>query len=104
MSTLLENPAEFASLIQGFFLNRLMQQKNASPRTIQAYRDTFRLLLGYAQERLNKPPSRMILKDFSTELVLGFLNHLESVRHNCIRSRNMRLAALHSFCHYLALV
>lgn len=103
MNTLLESPAEFASLIQSFFLERLMQQKNASPRTIESYRDTFRLLLGYAEEHLHKLPARLTLKDFDTKLVLGFLDHLESARHNCVRSRNARLAAVHSFCRYMTL-
>jgi integrase/recombinase XerD len=103
MNDLLESPAEFASLIQSFFLERLMQQKNASSRTIEAYRDTFRLLLGYAEEHIHKAPARLTLKDFNTKLVLGFLDCLESVRHNCVRSRNARLAAVHSFCRYVAL-
>jgi integrase/recombinase XerD len=103
MNTLLESPAEFASLIQSFFLERLMQQKNASPRTIESYRDTFRLLLGYAEEHFHKLPARLTLKDFDTKLVLGFLDHLESARHNCVRSRNARLAAVHSFCRYITL-
>ena len=103
MSSVLEDPAEFAALIQRFFVERLMQQKNASPRTIKAYRDTFRLLLSYAEQHLHKPPARLSLKDFDTNLVLGFLDHLESVRHNCVRSRNARLAAVHSFCRYTAL-
>jgi len=103
MNTLLNNSAEFSLLVQRFFLERLMQQRNVSPRTVEAYRDTFRLLFSYAEQRLHRPPARLTLSDFDADLVLGFLDHLESVRHNCIRSRNARLAAVHSFSRYLAL-
>jgi integrase/recombinase XerD len=103
MNTLLNNPAEFTALIQRFFLERLMHQRNASPRTIEAYRDTFRLLFGYAKDYLHKAPTQLTLNDFNANLILGFLDHLESARINCIRSRNARLAAVHSFCRYLAL-
>ncbi len=103
MNTVLNNPTEFAALIQRFFLQRLMQQRNVSPRTVEAYRDTFRLLFGYAEQCLHKSPAHLTLNDFNAELILGFLDHLESVRNNCIRSRNARLAAVHSFSRYLAL-
>lgn len=103
MSTVLDDPCEFASLVQRFFVERLMQQRNLSPRTVESYRDTFRLLLGYADRYLHKAPERLALADFNPSLVLAFLDHLESARKNSVRSRNARLAALHSFCHYLAL-
>jgi len=103
MNSLLDQPSKFASLLQNFFLERLMQQKNASPRTIEAYRDTFRLLLTFAEQRLHKSPTKLTLNDFNIELILSFLDYLEKERHNSIRSRNARLAAIHSFSRYLAL-
>jgi len=103
MNPLLNQPSEFASLVQRFFLNRLMQQKNASPRTIEAYRDTFRLLLKFAEQRLKKSPTAFTLNDYNATLILGFLDYLEEERHNSIRTRNARLAAIHSFSRYVAL-
>ncbi len=103
MNSLLDKPSEFASLVQRFFLERLMQQKNASPRTIEAYRDTFRLLLTFAEQRLHKSPTALTLNDFNATLILNFLDYLEKERLNSIRSRNARLAAVHSFSRYLAL-
>ena len=103
MSPLLADPAEFATLLQRFFTERLLQQKNASPKTVTAYRDTFRLLLRYAQRETGKPPVKLALNDFDVTLVLGFLNYLETERHNTVRSRNARLAALRAFAHYVSL-
>lgn len=90
----------FASLLQRFFTERLIQQKNASPRTVSSYRDTFRLFLRFAQQHLRKPPTRIELTDLDTSLVSAFLDHLEVDRHNTIRSRNARFAALRSFLQY----
>jgi len=103
MNPLLAVPAEFAGLLQRFFAERLLQQQNASPRTIVAYRDTFRLLLSYAERDKGKPPAKLALCDFDATLVLGFLAHLETERHNTVRSRNARLAAVRAFAHYVAL-
>ena len=89
-------------LLQRFFAERLLQQKNASPRTIEAYRDTFRLLLRYAARETGKPPARLALSDCDAPLVLRFLAHLETQRHNTARSRNARLAAVRAFAHYAA--
>jgi site-specific recombinase XerD len=94
----------FASLLQRFFTERLIQQKNASPRTVSSYRDTFRLFLQFAQRRLHKPPARVELTDLDTALVSSFLDHLEVDRHNAIRSRNARFAALRSFLQYAGLM
>jgi site-specific recombinase XerD len=74
-----------------------------SARTVAAYRDSFRLLLQFAQRRLGKAPERLTLSDQDTPLILAFLNHLESDRHNTIRSRNARFAAIRSFLHFAAL-
>ncbi len=103
MNSILTTPAEFATLLQQFFIERLIQQQSVSPRTVAAYRDTFRLLLGYAEREKGKPPVKMALCDFDTTLVLDFLNHLEIARHNTVRSRNARLAAIRAFAHYVSL-
>lgn len=103
MNPLLAVPADFASLIQRFFGDRLIQQQNASPRTVAAYRDSFRLLLTYAERELGKPPAKLTLGDLDAALVLDFLAHLETERHNTVRSRNARLAAVRAFAHYVAL-
>lgn len=94
---------DFPTLLQQFFLDRLIQQRNASPQTVAAYRDTFRLLLQFAQRHLGKPPERLALADLDAPLILAFLKHLENDRHNTIRSRNARLAAIRSFLHFAAL-
>jgi site-specific recombinase XerD len=93
----------FPILLQQFFLERLIQQRNASAQTVAAYRDSFRLLLQFAQRRLCKAPERLALSDLDSALILAFLNHLESDRHNTIRSRNARFAAIRSFLHFAAL-
>jgi site-specific recombinase XerD len=96
-------PTDFAQLLQLFFLQRLIQQRHVSHRTVTSYRDTFRLLLRFAQRWLDKPASELSLSDLDANLVLDFLDDLEKQRHNCVRSRNARLAAIRSFLHYAAL-
>ena len=88
---------EFPALLQAFFTNRLCHQRQASPHTIASYRDTFRLLLGFAERRLKKAPSALTITDLDTPFLGAFLDHLEQERGNAARSRNVRLAALHSF-------
>ena len=90
-------------LLQAFFMDRLMQQRQASPHTVASYRDTFRLLLQYAQQRLGKAPSNLTVPELDTRLIGAFLAHLERDRRNSARSRNVRLAAIHSFFRYVAL-
>jgi site-specific recombinase XerD len=80
--------------LQTFFTERLIRQRHASGHTIAAYRDTFRMLLGYAAERTGRAPSG---------LDIGFLDHLERERGNAVRTRNARLAAIHSLFHFAAL-
>ncbi len=87
----------FPALVQGFFCDRLIAQRNASPCTVSSYRDTFRLLLAFAEQRLRKTPSAMTLTDIDTSLVLEFLDHLERDRGNTPRTRNLRLTAIRSF-------
>ena len=93
----------FPVLVQDFFLRRLVQQRGASARTIESYRDAMRLLITFAEQRTGKPPSALHLADIDAPLVLDFLDHLESDRGNSVRTRNARLAAIHSFMHYASL-
>lgn len=93
----------FPSLLQRFFTDRLLQQRQASPHTIAGYRDTFRLVLRFAAERLRRAPSALTLEDFTPAFISEFLDHLERVRGNGNRTRNARLAAIHSFVQYVAL-
>jgi integrase/recombinase XerD len=93
----------FSSLLQQFFVERLIQQRHASARTVEAYRDSFRRLLAFAEQRLHKRPAALVLEDLSAAFVLQFLEHLEKERHNSIRSRNARFAAIRSFMQYAAL-
>ena len=90
----------FASLLQDFFCQRLLAQRNASARTITSYRDAFRLLLRYAERCIRKQPFALTLDDLDVPLVVGFLDHLEKERGNSARSRNARLAAIRSFLRY----
>lgn len=92
----------FATLLEGFFVRRLMSQRKASPHTIASYRDTFRLLLRFAQQRLRKEPSELALGDMDAPLVLAFLDDLEQRRGASERTRNLRLTAIHSFFRYVA--
>jgi site-specific recombinase XerD len=92
----------FATLLEGFFTRRLITQRQASPHTIASYRDTFRLLLRFAQQRLRKAPSDLALGDLDAPLVLAFLDELEQRRGASARTRNLRLTAIHSFFRYAA--
>jgi len=96
-------PSILPSLIQRFFTQRLMQQRNASPHTIASYRDTFRLLFAFAQARLGKPPSQLDLADLDAPFVSAFLDDLETSRSAAIRTRNLRLTALRAFFRFAAL-
>lgn len=91
----------FASLIQTFFSEYLIGQRDVSPRTISAYRDTFRLLFGFLSTTFGKTPERLTLDDVNGANVAAFLQHLEGKRGNCVRTRNCRLAALRSFLRYV---
>jgi len=92
-----------APTLEAFFTDRLITQRNASPCTIAAYRDTLRLLLRFAQEQTGKQPCRLEFADLDAPLIGGFLNHLEHQRGNSITTRNARLAAIHSLYRYAAL-
>jgi integrase/recombinase XerD len=95
--------ASFPSLLQSFFTDRLLRQRAASPHTIAGYRDCFRLLLQFAKERLGKMPSQLQIEDLDAPFIGLFLDHLERTRKNSARTRNARLAAIHSFFRYIAL-
>lgn len=92
----------FAALVQEFFTDYLVRQRAVSPRTVAAYRDAFALLLGFAEQDLGKPPTSLQLADVNRQLLLAFLDHLERERSNSVRTRNARLAAIHSFLKFVA--
>ena len=92
-----------APAVQAFFTERLITQRNASPQTIAAYRDTFRLLLGFAHEQTGKQPFELDIDDLDAPLIGAFLTHLEQDRGNSPRTRNARLGAIHSFYRFAAL-
>ena len=92
-----------APTLQAFFTDRLIRQRHASSHTIAAYRDTLRLLLGYAAERTSRAPSALDIADLDAPLIGGFLDHLERERGNGVRTRNARLAAIHSLFRFAAL-
>lgn len=92
-----------APAVQAFFTDRLLRQQQLSPNTISSYRDTFRLLLAFTQQRTGTRPARLEIEQLDAPLIGSFLDHLETERRNSARTRNVRLAAIHSFFNYLAL-
>jgi len=94
--------ATLAALVERFFTQRLMGQRQVSPHTLRSYRDTFRLLLRFAHQRLKKPPSHLALEDMDEPLIAAFLEDLEQRRRNGARSRNLRLTAIRCFFRYAA--
>lgn len=95
--------ASFQALLQRFFTERLITHQDASTHTVAAYRDTFRLLLRFAQERTGRAPSKLRLEELDVACLEAFLVHLERDRGNHPRTRNQRLSALHGFFRYVAL-
>jgi site-specific recombinase XerD len=93
----------FSELLQMYFTERLMKECNASPHTIANYRDTFRLLIAYAQQELKKSSTELAMEELKPEFILRFLHYLEKERRNSARSRNVRLAGIRSFFIYVAL-
>ena len=91
-----------APILERFFTQRLMQQRQASPHTISSYRDTFRLLLMFTQQRLHTSPSQLMFAAIDAPLIMAFLDHLQKDRGLSARSRNLRLTAIHSFFRYAA--
>jgi len=93
----------FPVILQDFFCQYLINQRNVSPQTVASYRDTFRLFLCYARNKFGKKPTSFTMPDLTPELILSFLRNLEEKRGNCVRTRNARLAAIRSFAKYAAL-
>jgi integrase/recombinase XerD len=94
-------PTDFAKHLTEFLSVYLPSQKNVSKNTIYSYRDTFKLLIRYCQEKENIPPERITIDILSSKLITNFLEWLENVRKYSISSRNQRLAAIHSFFRYV---
>ena len=92
-----------APTLQAFFTDRLIRQRQASPHTIIAYRNTLRLLIVFAGKRAGKTPGQLDLADLDAPLIAAFLDHLEHDRGNSVRTRNARLAAIHSLFRFAAL-
>lgn len=92
-----------APTLQKFFTDRLLLQRQASPATIAAYRDTYRMLLGFISNRRKLAPATLDFADLDAPTIAAFLTHLETDRHNSTRSRNARLAAIHSLFRFAAL-
>jgi integrase/recombinase XerD len=95
--------SSLAPTLQAFFTDRLVRQRHASPETVAAYRDALRLLVCFASQHAHKQPSQLSIADLDASLIGSFLDYLEHERRNCVRTRNARLAAVHSFFGYAAL-
>ena len=95
--------ADLPALVERYFCDYLIKQRNASPETISSYRDAFRLFLQFNEQRFGRAPATLTLADFDAPQILAFLDSLEKQRHCSVRSRNARLAALRSFLQYAAL-
>ena len=91
-----------AMFLESFFRQHMLAQRRASPETISSYRDSMRLLITFASERIAKRPNQLRIEDLDRNMILSFLDHLERKRDNSIRTRNTRLAAIHSFFHHVA--
>jgi integrase/recombinase XerD len=92
-----------APTLEAFFTQRLMAQRQASTHTVAAYRDTFRLLLGFVEEQVGKRPATLDIEDLNASRISAFLDHLQRSRGNTVRTRNARLAAIHSLFRFAAL-
>ena len=98
----MNTPIGLAALLERFFTQRLMQQRQASPHTISSYRDTFHQFLKFTEQRLRKEPSRLNFQEIDAPLITAFLDHLEKHQGLSTRSRNLRLTALRSFFRFAA--
>lgn len=92
-----------APTLEAYFTDRLLRQQRVSPNTVASYRDAFRLLFAFVQTKTGTAPSRLELTELDAPMIGAFLDHLEHERHNSPRTRNIRLAAIHSFFQYCAL-
>ena len=102
MNSINETPT-LGTLVQQFFTHYLQEQRDVSPCTVASYRDTFRLLLGFAEKELGRRPAELVLDSLDADLILSFLEYLEKDRHNTTRTRNSRLASIRSFMHFVSL-
>ena len=89
-------------LVHAFFADGLLTMKGLRPASVRSYRDVLRLFLRFAAQDAGRKISRLVAGDLSFERVLRFLRHLEDERHNHVRTRNKRVACLHTFFDYLA--
>jgi site-specific recombinase XerD len=92
-----------AATLQGFFTDRLINQKRVSPRTVSTYRDSVRLLLAFVEHRIGKSPSALDWDDLDEQTITAFLDHLQTERHNTPRTCNLRLTAIRSLFAYASL-
>lgn len=97
------NASSLPSLIQRFFTQRLLEQQGLSSHTVASYRDTFRLLLSFATQNIGRAPSKLLIEELDTSFMEKFLRHLELDRRNSVRTRNVRLAAVHAFFRFVAI-
>ena len=95
-------PNPLPALVQKFFAQHLITERQLSPCTVASYRDTFRLLFAYLQSQFRRSPTQQRIGDWDAPNILGFLEHLEKQRQCCARSRNTRLAAIHCFMRYVS--
>src|SRR5215204_6005281 len=93
---------DLATFVTGYFVRHLAAERNVSAHTTAAYRDTLKLLLRFARDHTHRSVATLRFEDLTPALILQFLEHLETARHNTIRTRNARLAAIHSFVRYVA--
>jgi site-specific recombinase XerD len=98
----MSTPTSLAALLESFFTQRLMQQRQASPHTISSYRDTFRQFFKFTEQRLRKAPSLLTFQEINAPLIMAFLDHLEKRQGVSTRSRNLRLTAMRSFFRFAA--
>ena len=98
----MSTPVSLPALLESFFTQRLMQQRQASPHTIASYRDTFRQFLKFTEQRLHKQPSLLTFQEINAPLISAFLDHLEKRPGLSVRSRNLRLTAMRSLFRFAA--
>jgi site-specific recombinase XerD len=95
---------DLASAVRGFFQQHMISLRGLSGNTVLSYRDAIKLFLAFASRLHRKPTTDLTLDDLGDEVVRRFLSHLEKDRHNGVATRNDRLAAIHSFFHYLSTI
>jgi len=98
----MSTPTSLPALLESFFTQRLMQQRQASPHTISYYRDTFRQFFKFTEQRLHKAPSLLTFQEINAPLIMAFLDHLEKGKGVSTRSRNLLLTAMRSFFRFAA--